>query len=142
MSRGSVPAALCLVVMLVGSRLCQQLRAFAGRPPCRLTPRPRALATRAMKFSKFAQFLEEASQISGPGSRHRRIQRILTLFEAVRSTEEMKLVLKLMLCDLDKINVGHALLLAAADEMGLKSTKKPAENRRLVLLSPHWFRTG
>ncbi|CAK9065438.1 unnamed protein product [Durusdinium trenchii] len=127
MSRGSVPAALCLVVMLVGSRLCQQLRAFAGRPPCRLTPRPRALATRAMKFSKFAQFLEEASQISGPGSRHRRIQRILTLFEAVRSTEEMKLVLKLMLCDLDKINVGHALLLAAADEMGLKSTKKPAE---------------
>ena len=83
-----------------------------------------------MRFSKFAQFLEEASQISGPGSRHRRILRILplgarlgtfschegywhceskskivrTLFEAVRSTEEMKLVLKLMLCDLDKIN--------------------------------------
>ncbi|CAJ1417784.1 unnamed protein product, partial [Effrenium voratum] len=82
----------------------------------------------ALRFRSFAVGLEKVSAEKGDGSKLRKLRHLEDVFNSVGKgdLQEMKVALKLLLGRLPRLQVGGAVLLAAADEMGL-ARKSPKE---------------
>eukprot|EP00435_Cladocopium_sp_Y103_P058516 s876_g20.t1 len=125
--------AICAAVVACRPRPCVFFTGFHGNhAPVRqrgfgAMPVSRPTRRAATSFPEMAERLERCAQARGNGAVAQKKVELTRLFCDIKDVEEMKCALKLLLGHMKRTQVGTALLIAAADKLKLKKTKKPKE---------------